>query len=313
MTEIKLNHSDFHNRANLLETCKSLSELDPAKDGLLFVQQIVSLGALLTLLDKDLDDSFSAIDQNARDPTYFLAAYFDTKNIVDALWVYKIIRSLTRYVLFIDRFYETGNNRYDWLAKRVRKSINELLQPQYDAQHLVYSIDYLIGQFSEFWKFERIVKSRLINNEAFSYAEIRHFNLSKSSDASLIYAKVLDAKLPNFNENVSLILHYNQALLDILDDWDDIEEDIELDMPNVFVMAAVGNISYRRIKGTRRDLVRETVLSGNKMSGEPLRRLVNDLHASAKSISVPINFAFVKSLSGHYADTLRKEISSANY
>lgn len=61
----------------------------------------------------------------------------------------------------------------------------------------------------------------MLKNCTFSYIEIRHFNLSKSSDASLVYAKVLDAKLPSFNENVALILHYNQALLDIQDDWED--------------------------------------------------------------------------------------------
>jgi hypothetical protein len=48
----------------------------------------------------------------------------------------------------------------------------------------------------------------------------------------------LDAILPSFSENVSLILHYNQAFLDIQDDWEDIEDDVKEDMPNVFVMAA---------------------------------------------------------------------------
>jgi len=66
--------------------------------------------------------------------------------------------------------------------------------------------------------------------------EIRHFNLYKSSDSSIIYARVLDAKLPSFTENVSLVLHYKQAFLDLLDDWEDIEEDVKEDMPNVFVM-----------------------------------------------------------------------------
>src|SRR4029079_6316524 len=127
-------------------------------------------------------------------------------------------------------------------------SVNEFLQSECHAQHLNYSVDYLLTQFSEFWKFERVVKRRMITNHTFSYREIRHFNLSKSSDASLVYARVLDAKLPSFNENVALVLHYNQALLDILDDWEDIEEDVRDDMPNIFVMAALDNIGYNRIK-----------------------------------------------------------------
>jgi hypothetical protein len=106
---------------------------------------MVSLSALLSSFDRNLDNSYPAIDENAQDPTYFIAAYFDTKNIAEALWVYRIIRSLTRYILLSDRFYETGNDRYALLAKQVHKSVNEFLQSEYDAQHLIYSIDYLLG------------------------------------------------------------------------------------------------------------------------------------------------------------------------
>ena len=207
-----------------------------ATDTLLFVRQMVSLGELLSSFLRNLDDSFLAVDENATDPSYFMATYFDTRNIAKALWIYRIVRSLTRYILFSDKFYETGNNRYALLAKQVRKSVVEILRSESNAQHLIYSIDYSLGQFSTFWKFEQIIKRRILKNYAFSYTEIRHFILSKSSDASLVYAKVLDAKLPSFNENVALVLHYNQALLDIHDDWEDIEDDVQEDMPNIFLM-----------------------------------------------------------------------------
>ena len=154
----------------------------------------------------------------------------------------------------------------------------------------------------------------MLENYTFSYTEIRHFNLSKSSDALLVYAKVLDAKLPSFNENVALVLHYNQALLDIQDDWEDIEDDVQEDMPNIFVMAAVDNIPYSRIKKSRQDIIREIVLTATNSSEGPVSRLVNELHASSKGVSIPENFAFLKSLSDRYADTLRRKIlsSSAN-
>jgi hypothetical protein len=122
----------------------------------------------------------------------------------------------------------------------------------------------------------------------------------------------MDAKLPSFNENVALVLHYNQALLDIQDDWEDIEDDVQEDMPNIFVMAAVDNIPYNRIKKSRHDIIRKVVLSGNNLSGVPIGRLVNELQASSKSVAIPDNFAFLKSLSDRYADTLRRKISSAN-
>src|ERR671911_1397667 len=301
--------SDSENRDYLDKISRSARDLNStAIDTILFVEQMVSLSALLNSFDRNFNNSFPAIDENAQDPTYFIAAYFDTKNIAEALWVYRIVRSLTRYILLSDRFYETGNDRYALSAKQVHKSVNEFLQSECDAQHLIYSIDYLLGQISAFWKFEQIIKRRILENCAFSYAEIRHFNLSKSSDAPLVYSKVLDAKLPTFNESVALVLHYNQALLDILDDWEDIEDDVQEDMPNIFVMAAVDSISYNRIKKSRHDLIKEVVLSATNSSRVPISRLVDELHASSKSISIPENFAFIKSLSDRYADTLRKKI-----
>ena len=303
--------SDSENRDYLDKISRSARDLNStAIDTILFVEQMVSLSALLNSFDRNFNNSFPAIDENAQDPTYFIAAYFDTKNIAEALWVYRIVRSLTRYILLSDRFYETGNDRYALLAKQVHKTVNEILlqSSESNAQHLIHSIDYSLEQFSAFWKFEQIIRCRILENYTFSYTELRHFNLSKSSDASLVYSKVLDAKLPTFNENVALVLHYNQALLDILDDWEDIEDDVQEDMPNIFVMAAVDNIPYNRIKKSRQDMIRKVVLSATNSSGGPVSRLVNELHASSKSISIPEKFAFLKSLSDRYADTLRRKI-----
>jgi hypothetical protein len=282
--------SDSENRDYLDKISRSARDLNStAIDTILFVEQMVSLSALLNSFDRNFNNSFPAIDENAQDPTYFIAAYFDTKNIAEALWVYRIVRSLTRYILLSDRFYETRNDRYALLAKQVHKTVNEILlqSSESNAQHLIHSIDYSLEQFSAFWKFEQIIRCRILENYTFSYTELRHFNLSKSSDASLVYSKILDAKLPTFNENVALVLHYNQALLDILDDWEDIEDDVQEDMPNIFVMAAVDNIPYNRIKKSRQDMIRKVVLSASNSSGGSVSRLVNELHASSKSISIP--------------------------
>jgi hypothetical protein len=310
--EITSKHSEFENRVYLDKISKSVRYLNSTTDALLFVQQMVPLSALLSSFDRNLDNSFPDVDENAQDPTYFIAAYFDTKNLAESIWLYRIVRSLTRYILLSDRFYETGKDRYALLAKQVRKSVNEILQSNGDVQHLIYSIDYSLKQFSAFWKFEHIIKRRILKNYTFSYNEIRHYNLSKSSDALLVYANVLDAKLPSFNENVALVLHYNQALLDIQDDWEDIEDDVQDDMPNIFVMTAVNYIPYNRIKKSRRDAIRTAVLNGINSSGGPVGRLVNELQASINSISIPDNFAFLKSLSDRYADTLRSKITSTN-
>ena len=172
--------SDSESRVYLDKISKSIRDLNSINDNLLFVQQIVSLGALLSSFDRNLDNPFPGIDENAQDPTYFIAAYFDTKNIAESLWIYRIVRSLTRYILLSDRFYETGNKRYALLAKQAHKSVNELLRSELDVQHLIYSIDYLLEQFSAFWKFEQIIRRRILKNYTFSYTEIRHFNLAIS-------------------------------------------------------------------------------------------------------------------------------------
>jgi hypothetical protein len=304
--------NDFENRVYLDKISRSIKDLYSTTDILHFVQQMVPISELLNSFDRDLENSFSDIDENTRDPTYFIAAYFDTKNISESIWVYRIVRALTRYVLLSDRFYETRNDKYTLLANQVLKSLNESLQSRDDVQHLIYSINYSLKQFSAFWKFEHIIKRRILKNYTFSYNEIRHFNLSKSSDALLVYANVLDAKLPSFNQNAALVLHYNQALLDIQDDWEDIEDDVEDDMPNIFVMAAVNNIPYNRIKKSSRQAVRTAVLKGNSLLGGPVSRLVNELQNSSNSISIPDNFAFLKSLSDCYADTLKIKMSSSN-
>jgi hypothetical protein len=160
-------------------------------------------------------------------------------------------------------------------------------------------------------KFEKLIKGRILEGHTFSYKEIRYFNQFKSSDASIVYAKVLEAKLPSFNENVSLILHYNQALLDILDDWEDIEDDVKDDMPNVFVMAGVGVVPYKRIKNANRLHVRKLIMDALDLSSISVIGLIDEYQAAIKDIFVPENLNFLKVVSDHHADKMRKILSSS--
>ena len=289
---------------------KAAKELSFPNDKMAFIEQMISLSRLLMKYDFNLSTTFRTIDEKAQDPTYFVATYFDTKDIQQALWVYRMVRLLARYILVYDRYFETRKNRYAILANKVRKSINKIFENEIDSHHLKYSIDFSLKQFWPFWKFEQILKSRIIEGNTFSYNEIRNFNLFKSSDASLIYARVLDAKLPSFSENVSLVLHYNQALLDLIDDWEDIEEDIQEDMPNAFVMAAIENVPYKIIKNSNDARIRNIILDSSDSSRSFIIRLVNEYQASIKSISIPANLVFLKLLFDHHADTIREVILS---
>ncbi len=284
--------------------------LDFSGDRMTFIEQMISLNRVLSSYDPHESTSFRTVDEKAQDPTYFVATYFDTKDIDQALWVYRLVRLLTRYILLSDKFFETDKLEFALIAKRVRAWIDEFLLNGTDKDHLKYSLDYSLTRFWAFWKFEHLIKCRTLAGNAFSYKEIRQFNLSKASDAPIVYSRVLDAKLPSFTENVSLVLHYNQALLDLQDDWEDIEEDVQADMPNVFVMAAIQDISYNSIRHSNNDAIRNIVLKRSDSSKASIIKLVNEYQSSIRNICIPNDLAFLKSLSDHYADILRERISS---
>ena len=311
MVEIKnINLRDKEEKSINDKISKVAKELSFPDDRINFIGQMISLSKLLMMYDLNISTTFRNVDEKAQDPTYFVATYFDTKDMEQALWVYRMIRLLARYVLLYDKFFETKNNRYVSLARKVRRSINKILANEIYKHHLKYSIDFSLKQFWPFWRFEQIVKSRILEGSTFSYNEIRNFSLSKSSDASTIYARVLDAKLPSFSENVSLVLHYNQALLDLMDDWEDIEEDIQGDMPNIFVMASIENFPYKIIKKYDTTKLRNSIMNSLESSKSPIIRLVDEYHASIRNISIPSNLVFIKLVSDHHADTLRQAISS---
>jgi hypothetical protein len=311
MIDTNTKFKNIDNEVIINKISKAAKDLNFTNDTMTFIKQMISLSLLLRMYDSPLPTTLRAIDEKTQDPSYFIATYFDTNDMDLALWVYRIVRLLSRYVLLYDRFFEIGDDRYALLAKKVHRSINNFLHDQSDKHHLVYSIDYAFNQFWTFWSFEQIIKRRILGGCAFSYKEIKHFNLSKSSDASIIYARVLDAMLPSFTENVSLILHYNQAFLDIQDDWEDLEEDVKEDMPNVFVMAAVEEIPYQIIKNSSPERIRDTIMNGTDSSRASIVRLVNEYQSSIRNISIPRNVVFLKSLSDRYAESLRETLSSS--
>jgi hypothetical protein len=283
--------------------------LDFGEDIMTSVEKMISLNSLLSSYDPHEASAFQALDEKAQDPTYFIATYFDTEDIDHALWVYRVVKLLTRHILLTDKFFETDKIEFASMAKKVRTWIDEFILNGTDNDHLNYSLDYSLTQFWAFWKFEQLIKGRILRGYPFSFKEIRHFNLCKSSDAPIVYSTVLDAKLPSFTENVSLVLHYNQGMLDLQDDWEDIEEDVRDDMPNVFVMAAVQDVSYDSIKKSDFRRIRNAVLDRSDSSKALIVKLVNEYQESIRDICVPNSLSFLKSLSDHYAGTIRATIS----
>jgi hypothetical protein len=289
--------------------CRAIRKIDSSTDTFHFINQFIKVGRCLVEIERRSGNYMERLDHNASDPTYFLATYYETENIDRSLGAYRLIKLLTRFIILSDKFHETSNEQYVVLARRIHDSIKHLLKSEMGMNYLADRLEYSLDQFSAFWKFEQSAKRRVLTSQPFSYSELRHFVLSKSSDASLVYSTVLSAVLRNFNESITLILWYNQALLDILDDFEDIEEDISCEMPNVFVMAGVGNIPYSELKKVSIDQIRSVVVANACSPDGQVAGLVNELQSAAEAISVPETFVFLKTLSQRYADTVRGKVS----
>jgi hypothetical protein len=125
---VEFNTISFRDKAQKViidKISRTAIELRFPSDKITFIQQMITLSKLLMKYDFNISTTFRTIDEKAQDPTYFVATYFDTKDIQQALWVHRMVRLLTRYILVYDRYFETGKNRYANLAIKVRKSINK--------------------------------------------------------------------------------------------------------------------------------------------------------------------------------------------
>jgi hypothetical protein len=58
--------------------------LDFSGDRMTFIEQMISLNRVLSSYDPHESTSFRTVDEKAQDPTYFIATYFDTKDIHQA-------------------------------------------------------------------------------------------------------------------------------------------------------------------------------------------------------------------------------------
>jgi hypothetical protein len=198
--------------------------------------------------------------------------------------------------LLSDRFYEVGNSRYERMAKGLLQSIKRA-----NEGYIKYSIDFALKQFWPFWEFEQLVKRRMVKGHTFEKKELRHFNLFKSSDAPIIYCRVLDNEL-NFDPNIATIMHYNQALEDIYDDFQDIEEDLNEAMPNIFILAATKHLTFSKL--IRNPIHARKNIVHNEMVLDSILTLIEQYNELINGIIIPQNYAFLKQLSKDYTDRL---------
>jgi hypothetical protein len=273
-----------------------------------FVVGLDEIGGLLSRYDPAPSPLMASFDLRGQDfPTYFFSAFSVTQDVEKSLQIYKAVKSLVRYILFMDRYYEVGDRKCLYVAKGIMRDIKN----QFPGGHAHYSVDFSFKQFWPFWEYEQTVKRLMLKgDQEFGYRELRHFNLFKSSDAPIIYCNLLDNELPTsvFNQDAAKVFHYNQALLDIYDDFVDIEQDLLDRMPNLFVLSALSaNRPDKLFSSTRandRLKIRERILSGDQSTIELIESLVNDHLRLVRQTNLPDEFTFLKHLARSYADNV---------
>jgi hypothetical protein len=276
-------------------------------EGSSFLAGLEEVTGLLSRLEPEASPILQAVDAKGQDfGTYYFAAYSDTSNIDSSLAVYRNIKNLVRVVLLMDRFYEVGNQKYRRLGEAVLAKLRKENDP-----YLKNALNFSLRQFWPFWKFEQFTKTLMVEGHTFEINDLRRFNLFKSSDASLIYAPLLESMLPNCNHNVSLIIHYNQALQDIDDDLDDVQEDLRDQMPNIFILAALDRGDSHEYSEFHRHRLNGSTKLILGSSAAPVLSIVDEYAAMVEGISVPEQFYFLKYLSRHYARTIRKKLAAS--
>jgi hypothetical protein len=273
-------------------------------DELEFVGAIEEIDGILSRMHNPSSALMQAVDVKGQDySTYYYAAYADTRDLDASLAAYDRVRNLVRIIVLMDRYFEVGNQRY----RRLGQALMTRFRKEAD-NNLKNILRFNMKQFWPFWKFENHTKTLMQQGHRFTLGEVRAFNLFKSSDAALLYAPVLEASLPNFNHNAALIIHYNQALQDIDDDLDDIQEDLRDQMPNIFILASLGSSrakSYSQLYKHRLNGSRVSILEN--ASGTVLD-IVNEYEAMIAGIDLSEQFRFLKFLSRSYAGRIRKKL-----
>jgi hypothetical protein len=108
-----------------------------------------------------------------------------------------------------------------------------------------------------------------------------------------------------------MVMHYNQALQDMEDDLDDIEEDLREQMPNVFILAALARGSTGiTFQGLYRDKMAGSKAAIVQSAESAILQLVGHYSASTEGILVPDQFGFLKYLSREYAKRIRTKLTA---
>lgn len=301
-TDVASHEQGFDNRKR--EDKASLLLLKKESDNLLnspnlnsFQQGMLRITKLLFEIEPAASELMRTIDKKAQDlGTYYLAAYSESKDVEFSLRIFRTVRFFVRYIVLMDRYFEVGNLEY----KKEAASLLRTAKTECEG-YLKYTTQFSFSQFWPFWKFEQEMKNRMLGGKSFDRREVRNHIMFKSSDAPTIYARVMDSELTTFNPTVSLVLHYNQALQDIQDDFEDLEEDLSEKMPNIFLLAATEKIPFEKLAQAPNE-IRNAVIETGAVT--KILDIVSEYQVAIQNINLPPAFAFLKTLSEVYIHTI---------
>jgi len=151
--------------------------------------------------------------------------------------------------------------------------------------------------------YEIKLRERMLRGEVFHKKEIRNHIFLKSSD-TVLYGIILDDAIDSFNPNIMQIIHYNQALLDIQDDLNDLEEDILRHDLNIFIMAACQHVSLDDIYSgvvSPTDVVKKATIA--------IQEIIGDFDECIQSTLIPKEYAFLKMLSANYIKSVSQDLT----
>lgn len=231
--------------------------------------------------------------------TTFLILYFGTQDLEKSLEAHSLIKALTKYVVLLDKHYDEKTYDHKVRADAIFKKVLSKVDG-YVKHAVMHSMSTLWATAS----YELTLRQRMLHGETFTKKEIRNHMFLKSSDTEL-YGVILDNTIDSFNPNIMQLVHYNQSVLDIQDDLNDLAEDILRHDLNIFVMIASKEISLDDIYSGY--VTPDQVLD---ISVTLVNEIIDDFENVIIGTMVPKEYSFLKILSRNYIETIRDAIKN---
>ncbi len=280
---------------------KQLNEIANTTTSKEFFPLVNEIYTTLEHLDEEPDPALNAMVGGyvKEFVTTFLILYFGTRDLPKALKAHSLIKSLTKYIVLLDKHYDEKSYEHKVNADIIFKNV----MANVDG-YVKHSIMHNMATLWATASYEIRLLQRMLHGEIFNRKEIRNHMLLKSSD-TLLYGVILDNHIDSYNPNVMRVLHFNQAVLDIQDDYNDLEEDILRHDLNIFVMAASNEVPLDNIYAGK--VTSKMIL---KKSSKMVNGILDDFQRCIVGTTVESDYSFMKVFSRHYINNLRTSLKN---